>query len=222
VALVLGLTLTALAAKGTHAAPSPKVKYVRLHHHQSEGGKMRLRLSTEADENNVKGGFMKLRKNVPVMLCLVLLSMGGQAAYAGHDHQHAEEISIPAQADIKKNPDCQQCGMDRDKFSHSRMLITYADGSSVATCSISCAATEMKHNPGKSITSIQVADYVTNNLIDARKALWVLGGRKRGVMTPVAKWAFTTREDAEKFVQVNGGRITGYDEALDVAMKEHK
>lgn len=163
---------------------------------------------------------MKLCKSVPVVLCLVFLSMGAQTVYAGHDHQQAEEISIPAQADIKQYPDCQQCGMDRDKFSHSRMLITYADGSLAATCSIACAVKELKHNPGKSITSVQVADYMTKKLIDARKAFWVLGGKKRGVMTRVAKWAFTTRTGAEMFVQENGGRIAGYEEALAAAGKE--
>ena len=163
---------------------------------------------------------MKLRQSVPVMLCLVLLSQGGQAVYAGHDHMQEEKISMTGQADIKQHPDCQQCGMDRGKFAHSRMLVTYADGSSAATCSITCVVTEMKHNPGKAITSVQVADYVTKQLIDARKAYWVLGGRKHGVMTPVAKWAFFTRTGAEKFVQENGGRITGYDEALAAARKE--
>lgn len=163
---------------------------------------------------------MELCKTVPVVLCFILLSMGGQAVYAGHDHQLAEEISIPAQADIKQYPDCQQCGMDRDKFSHSRMLITYADGSSAATCSIACAVRDMKHNPAKAVTSAQVADYLSKKLIDAPKAFWVLGGRKHGVMTSVAKWAFSTRPGAEKFVQENGGRITGYEETLAAAKKE--
>ena len=163
---------------------------------------------------------MKLRQSVPVMLCLVLLSQGGQAVYAGHDHMQAENISITGQADIKQHPDCQHCGMDRDRFAHSRMLVTYADGTSAATCSIACVVTEMKHNPGKAITSVQVADYESKKLIDARKAFWVLGGKKHGVMTSVAKWAFSARPGAEKFVQENGGRITGYDEVLAAARKE--
>ena len=163
---------------------------------------------------------MNMRASLPVVLCLVLLAMGGQTVYAGHDHQHAEEMSTPAQADIKQYPDCQQCGMDRDRFSRSRMLITYADGSSFATCSIACAVRDMKHNPAKAVTSVRVADYVTKKLIDAPTAIWVLGGKKRGVMTRVAKWAFAARSDAEQFVRENGGRVSGYEEALAAARKE--
>ena len=163
---------------------------------------------------------MKLRQSVPVLICLALLSMGGQAVYAGHDHQHAEQPSASDQADVKKYPDCQQCGMDRDKFSHSRMLIGYADGSTAATCSIACFVTELNGKPGKKIKSIQVADYGTKKLIDARKATWVIGGKKHGVMTSVAKWAFASRRDADMFVQENGGTIAGYAEALAAARKE--
>jgi nitrous oxide reductase accessory protein NosL len=35
-----------------------------------------------------------------------------------------------------------------------------------------------------------VSDYNTNRLIDAKKAYWVVGGNKSGIMTKRAKWAF--------------------------------
>jgi hypothetical protein len=34
--------------------------------------------------------------------------------------------------------------MDRVAFAHGRMLIEYADGTSVGTCSIHCTVVEMK------------------------------------------------------------------------------
>ncbi len=37
---------------------------------------------------------------------------------------------------VESPPSCQQCGMDRDFFAHSRMLIVYADGSSAGECSL--------------------------------------------------------------------------------------
>ena len=36
--------------------------------------------------------------------------------------------AVSAQDDIKKHPSCKFCGMDREKFAHSRMLIEYDTG----------------------------------------------------------------------------------------------
>ena len=89
-------------------------------------------------------------------------------------------------ADKIEAPDsCKHCGMDRAKFAHSRMVVTYTDGSSTGTCSINCVATDMKES-GKEVASFQVADYNTKKLIDAKTAAWVIGGTKKGVMTRVA------------------------------------
>jgi copper chaperone NosL len=45
-----------------------------------------------------------------------------------------------AQDDIKQSPRCKYCGMDRQKFDYSRMLIEYDDGTSTGLCSMHCAA----------------------------------------------------------------------------------
>jgi len=37
------------------------------------------------------------------------------------------------------------------------------------------------------------------------------------VMTGQAKWAFASRDSAERFIKENGGRITGFDEAIKAA-----
>ena len=125
-------------------------------------------------------------------------------------------------ADKVEAPDaCVHCGMDRTKFAHSRMLVTYADGSSAGTCSINCVVTDMSKNKGKTVKSFQVADYSTKKLTDAKAAAWVIGGSKKGVMTPLAKWAFADKKDAEAFIKANGGKPATFDEALKATEKEH-
>ena len=47
---------------------------------------------------------------------------------------------VLAQEDVKMAPSCKYCGMDRTKFAHTRMLVTYDDGTKVGTCSIHCLA----------------------------------------------------------------------------------
>ena len=88
-----------------------------------------------------------------------------------------------AQDDVAKQASCKYCGMDRKTFAHSRMLVTYEDGSSMGTCSLHCTAIELALNIDKTPKSIEVGDFKTKKLIDAEKASWVIGGSKTGVMT---------------------------------------
>lgn len=123
----------------------------------------------------------------------------------------ADKVETPAS--------CKHCGMDRTKFAHSRMVVTYGDGSSTGTCSINCVATDLKETK-KEVTSFQVADYNTKKLIDAKTAAWVIGGTKKGVMTKTAKWAFAEKADAAAFIKANGGKLAGFDETLKTAERD--
>lgn len=137
----------------------------------------------------------------------------------GHKHG-AAGTSESMHADVKKHSACAHCGMDREKFSHSRMLVTYADGTSVGVCSIHCSAIELKASKGKPVKSLEVADLDTKKLIDAEKAFWVIGGDRKGVMTKTPKWAFARKSSAEAFVKKSGGKLATYKEALALAEKD--
>ncbi|MEI9476038.1 MAG: nitrous oxide reductase accessory protein NosL [Deltaproteobacteria bacterium] len=129
-------------------------------------------------------------------------------------------VFAQSQGDIQKHPACKYCGMNREMFAHSRMLIEYDDGSAVGTCSIHCVAVDLALNIDKTPRSITVGDYGTKSLIDAEKAFWVIGGNKPGVMTRRAKWAFETKGDAEKFIKENGGNNVSFDEAMKAAYED--
>jgi copper chaperone NosL len=132
----------------------------------------------------------------------------------------AQVVLAQAQEDIKKYSSCTYCGMDREKFAHSRVLIEYDDGSIVAACSIHCAAVDLASNIDKTPKAILLGDYDTKNLIDAEKAFWVMGGKKMGVMTRKAKWAFEKKTDAEKFITENGGALTAFDDVMKAAYED--
>jgi nitrous oxide reductase accessory protein NosL len=125
-----------------------------------------------------------------------------------------------AQDDIKQSPSCKYCGMDREKFSHSRMQVEYDDGTAIGTCSLHCAAIELALSIDKTPKTVWVADYPSKKLIDAEKAAWVIGGGKPGVMTKRAKWAFENKADAESFMKENGGAIASFDEAIKMAYED--
>ena len=122
--------------------------------------------------------------------------------------------------DVKQFPSCKYCGMDREKFGHSRMIVEYDDGSSVATCSLHCMSMELALTIDKNPKAILVGEYGTKKLIDAEKAQWVIGGSKPGVMTRRAKWAFEKKEAADAFVKENGGSAAAFDEAIRLAYED--
>ena len=113
------------------------------------------------------------------------------------------------QEDVRQSPACRTCGMDRGKFAHSRMLVVYEDGSTVATCSLHCAAVELANALDRTPRAIRVADLGTKELVDAERASWVLGGQRPGVMTTRAKWAFADRAAAEAFAWVGTAFAVG-------------
>lgn len=129
-------------------------------------------------------------------------------------------LPVFADDDIKKHPSCKYCGMDREKFAHSRMLIEYADGTQVGTCSIHCTGIDLALNIDKFPKFLGVGDFLQKTLLDSEKAFWVLGGSKPGVMTKRAKWAFAQKEEADKFIQANGGTAVNFDGALKAAYED--
>jgi hypothetical protein len=100
------------------------------------------------------------------------------------------------------------------------MLVTNEDGTEAALCSIHCAAIALVVNPDKTPKLIQVGDYRTRTLIEAEKAVWVIGGNKPGVMTKRAKWAFANTAEAELFIKSNGGKPATFEAALKATFED--
>lgn len=129
--------------------------------------------------------------------------------------------ALVSAADSVEGPGkCVSCGMDRGVFARSRAVVSYTDGSTVGTCSIHCAVEEIRKSAAKKVAQLQVADYSSTRLIDARSAVWVVGGKERGVMTSPAKWAFADGEQAQQFLKQNGGSITPYQQVLQAVRQE--
>ena len=125
-----------------------------------------------------------------------------------------------ANVPVEQPESCGICGMNRPSFARSRVLIVYDDGMTSGFCSINCAAAELKRTGYKLIKSLKVADYLTSELIDAKTAVWVVGGDVPGVMTAQPKWAFAQESDAQEFVTQHGGKVTPFDLAMKAAYEE--
>jgi copper chaperone NosL len=173
---------------------------------------------------------MKQMGFLSVMLSVFLFStVAWSANTSGGNGQQASDCcargrQVAPTASEAKTPEgfasCKYCGMDREKFAHSRMLIEYDDGSSLGTCSIHCLAVELANSIDRTHTAIKVGDYGTKKLIDAETAFWVVGGDKAGVMSSRAKWAFEKKADAEAFIAANSGTLGSFDDAIRSAYED--
>jgi nitrous oxide reductase accessory protein NosL len=122
-----------------------------------------------------------------------------------------------AEDDIYSHRQCAECGMDRKAYGYSRMLLVYADGKEVGVCSLHCAVAALDRRKDQPVPALLVADRNTHAMIPAEEAIWVMGGKKRGVMTRQAKWAFQEKSAAESFIKEYGGEIVTWEEALAAA-----
>ena len=124
---------------------------------------------------------------------------------------------VRAEDDIHNHRQCAECGMDRKAYGFSRMLLVYAGGKEVGVCSLHCAVEVMAKPGDQPVQTLLVADRHTHELIPVESAIWVLGGKKRGVMTRRAKWAFQEKSAAESFIKEYGGELVTWAEALAAA-----
>ncbi|MHB8881748.1 MAG: nitrous oxide reductase accessory protein NosL [Thermodesulfovibrionales bacterium] len=122
--------------------------------------------------------------------------------------------------DITTHPHCAYCGMDRRQYAHSRVLLRYRDGSEVGLCSVHCAGIDLALHPEKGPVQILAGTFDRRELIDALKAVWVLGGSKQGVMSIRGKWAFGRKEDAEAFMRAFGGSSARFRDVMTAAFED--
>lgn len=107
---------------------------------------------------------------------------------------------------------CPNCGMHLVKYyktSHTHKNHQY--------CSIHCL---YEATQGVIPQDAKVADTITLELIDVKKAFYVVGSKVRGTMTRTSSYAFGLEKDALAFVSDNGGKIMNFEEAYAVASED--
>ena len=111
---------------------------------------------------------------------------------------------------------CNVCGMHLTKFYKTSHATEFKNGHKEQYCSLHCQA-KIHTNFEDKIKTIQVVDTNSLKLIDAKTATYVVGSSKKGTMSPVSKYAFSTIEQAKEFKAKFGGEIKTFDEALKIA-----
>ena len=113
---------------------------------------------------------------------------------------------------------CNVCGMHLTKFYKTNHATEFKNGHKEQYCSLHCQA-QIEEEHADKIKNIQVVDTNSLKFIDAKSAIYVVGSSKPGTMTPISKYAFSTKEEAQKFQKEFGGEIHTFDESLNMAKK---
>ena len=109
---------------------------------------------------------------------------------------------------------CPKCGMTLPMFYRTNHAAK-VDGKIKQFCSMHCLVEEMKS--GKKLENIQVVDNSTLKFIPAKDAWYVVGSKKPATMSKLSKYAFGTKEAANKFAKKFGGKILNFDDTLKIA-----
>jgi nitrous oxide reductase accessory protein NosL len=119
--------------------------------------------------------------------------------------------------DGSEKKSCSRCGMNLIHFYKTSHNATYK-GKKYQYCSFHCLVDHLA--AGITLKNINVVDVNSLKFINVSKAYYVVGSNKRGTMTRISKYAFSTKEDAEKFQAANGGEIMDFYKALNVVKKD--
>jgi len=119
-----------------------------------------------------------------------------------------------------KHTICENCGMDRNKFARTRYSFVVEDGTEHYTCSLHCLAVWLLKT-GHTAKKIKVALYLhPDRMVPVEKAVYIIGSKARGTMTKVSKLAFADKKEAETFVKRFGGKISTFQQAYQLTLKE--
>ncbi|MBL6970005.1 MAG: nitrous oxide reductase accessory protein NosL [Campylobacterales bacterium] len=111
---------------------------------------------------------------------------------------------------------CPVCAMSIKKFYKTSHAAKLEDGTQRQYCSMRCLLVDHKEH-GVDMNSVQSIDNKTEKLIDSKGAFYVVDSDIPGTMSKVSKLSFSSKDDAKKFMDEYGGRIEGFEEALNMA-----
>jgi len=112
---------------------------------------------------------------------------------------------------------CPSCGMTLPMFYKTNHAATHK-GDTKQYCSIHCLS-EDKIKNGADLKDIKVVDNKTLKFIDVKSATYVVGSSKKGTMTMKSKYAFSHKEDAQKFADKFGGTVLDFEDTYKIASK---
>ena len=164
---------------------------------------------------------MKLNRLVKMSLAGLVITSSLIVANADKVMKMFQTVS-PAEATLvqtnKTKKFCPICGMTLPMFYKTNHSSTH-DGHAKQYCSIHCVVEDVEMN-NADLKDIKVVDVTSLEFIDANKAFYVVGSKKKGTMSMISKYAFADLNNASKFAKEFGGTVMDYNAAYAEAKKD--
>lgn len=162
------------------------------------------------------------RRNI--LRSMLMLSLAGKVLAAEGIPTDINIDPVPLDNELEKYPRCVICNMDRRKFHYARHLLHYADGHVQGTCSVHCVGECMLRERRRGFLAIYAPDFAATvepkPMSEVSSATYLIGSDLRGVMTPVSKVSFASREAALQARLTYGGEIGSFATAISASMEE--
>lgn len=134
--------------------------------------------------------------------------------------QESCAIQHPLQPpDSRFTEECHNCGMYRSMW--ARTWYTYStESTDKHVCSLHCLVEALK-NSGEKGKEITTALYLSpTTMVPVKNAYYVVGSKARGTMSMKSKLAFSSLNEADKFIKNCGGELADFDTAYKVAAQQ--
>ncbi|MDY0052623.1 MAG: nitrous oxide reductase accessory protein NosL [Aliarcobacter sp.] len=157
-----------------------------------------------------------MKKSVSLLMFLFAIffaNLNAQEMFQTVDPKDATLVKTDSSKEF-----CNVCGMHLTKYYKTNHATEFKNGHKEQYCSIHCQA-QIEDEYADKIRNIQVVDTNSLKFIDAKNAFYVVGSSKPGTMSPVSKYAFSTKDAATKFQKEFGGEIHTFNETLNIAKK---
>jgi len=159
------------------------------------------------------------------LACATLLFLGcaDDVAMVKSDINKVRFQTVPTEQAIllqtgKEKDSCAICGMHLPTFYKTNHVADTKEGTK-QYCSIHCVVYDNEINK-TDLTNLRVVDTNSLKMISALEAYYVVGSSKKGTMSRVSKYAFSTKNEAEAFAKSFGGKVMKFYDAYDEAKKD--
>lgn len=149
------------------------------------------------------------------LVCLFAMGLGAQ----DFDKAATHEPELIQQGDAKAY--CPICGMSLKQYYKTSHGVVLKNGTQKQYCSLRCLAADWDAIESN-VTKVVVTDAVSEKLILAKEAHYVIGSKVPGTMSMVSKLAFADPKEAQAFQKEYGGEIVTFDVAFTKAKESLK
>jgi len=162
-----------------------------------------------------------LKITMSVLVTFVLVGCGKSSSLVPNHKlfQSVDEKDVLLVQEGKNKNYCIRCGMKISTYYKTSHKAEIKD-EKFQYCSFHCLEEHL--GEGVRLKNPQVIDVSSLKYINVLDAFYVVGSKKKGTMSRVSKYAFSSLKDAKIFQKLYGGEIMDFNKAREIVVKDFK